>query len=202
MKTIILSDVHGWAGTLRAATAEAAPGQFVSVYCHDSGRVLPRPVSICDSDPEKGILRLVYRAAGKGTQEFAGLSAGDTVRILGPLGNGFPLEAAAGRKVLLIGGGIGIPPLLYTAKRLETAIPVLGYRIGQSRQDLFLADELSKAAGHEAMIATEDGTCGTKGNVLDCIRENAVAADVIFACGPTPMLRALKEYAASNNIEC
>ena len=71
---------------------EAVPGQFISVYSNDSGRMLPRPISICETDKEKGALRIVYRVAGKGTEEFSCCKAGDTLDILGPLGNGFPLE--------------------------------------------------------------------------------------------------------------
>ena len=113
---------------------------------------------------------------------------------MGPLGNGFPLK---GKKAFLIGGGIGIPPILELAKQLncEKQI-VLGYR----NSDMFLLDEFKKQG--EVYIATEDGSVGTKGNVLDAIRENALDAEVIYACGPTPMLRALKNYAAENNIEC
>ena len=191
-------------GTENIAAA-ASPGQFVSVYCHDSSRLLPRPISICDADPQSGELRLVYRTAGKGTAEFASLREGETVRLLGPLGNGFDPEKAAGKKVMLIGGGIGIPPLVYAAKKMcgsASVQAVLGYRTGGSRDALFLADEFAEVMGHEALIATEDGSSGTKGTVLDCIRENKVKADVIFACGPTPMLRALKAYAAENGITC
>ena len=113
---------------------------------------------------------------------------------MGPLGNGFPLK---GKKAFLIGGGIGIPPILELAKQLncEKQI-VLGYR----NSDMLLLDEFKKQG--EVYIATEDGSVGTKGNVLDAIRENALDAEVIYACGPTPMLRALKNYAAENNIEC
>lgn len=99
--------------------AECAPGQFVSVYCADSSRLLPRPISVCEADPEKGILRLVFRVAGKGTKEFSGLEKGEKLTLTGPLGNGFPLEKLAGRKVLLAGGGIGIPPMLQLAKALS-----------------------------------------------------------------------------------
>ena len=71
---------------------EARPGQFVSVYCHDESRLLPRPISICEIDKENKTLRLVYRKAGAGTAEFSGYDAGETLRLIGPLGNGFPLD--------------------------------------------------------------------------------------------------------------
>ena len=175
---------------------EARPGQFVSVYCRDESRLLPRPISICELDKESGRLRLVYRAVGAGTQEFSGYGPGETLELIGPLGNGFPLDKGY-EKPLLIGGGIGVPPMVELAKWLpgDKAI-VSGYRNG----DLFLKEELSRNAA--LYVATEDGSAGTKGNVLDAVRENRIEADAIFACGPAPMLRALKAYAAEQGIDC
>lgn len=174
----------------------AVPGQFISVYTKDAGKLLPRPISLCQVDKEKGQLRIVYRVVGAGTSQFSAYQAGDDIEIMGPLGNGFPLERAAGKKVFLIGGGIGIPPMLELARQLDCEKQaVLGYR-----DVLFLNDEFEKSS--DVYVATEDGSAGTKGNVLDAIRENGLKADVIFACGPTPMLRALKAYAEEHEIEC
>lgn len=171
---------------------EARPGQFVSLYSRDGARLLPRPISICQVDEEDFRLRLVYRVAGAGTKEFSALRAGDTVEILGPLGNGFPLE---GKKVFLVGGGIGIPPMLELARQLNAEKQmVLGYR----DKNLFLKDEFETYG--DVYVATEDGSAGTKGTVLDAIKAHALTGDVMFACGPAPMLRALKEYAAKENI--
>ncbi|MBO4799284.1 MAG: dihydroorotate dehydrogenase electron transfer subunit, partial [Lachnospiraceae bacterium] len=104
--------------------AEAAkPGQFVNVYTDDASLLLPRPISICEINKDQGTLRLVYRVAGKGTKRLSGLSSGDEVKILGPLGNGFPLKSG---RALLIGGGIGIPPMLELAKNLDDPIIVAG----------------------------------------------------------------------------
>ena len=192
----IAKDIYSlWLKTDKIA-AQAKPGQFVSVYCNDGGHLLPRPISLCEINQEKGTLRLVYRVVGKGTEMFAALKAGDSVEVLGPLGNGFPMEEAEGKRVFLIGGGIGVPPMLETAKQLKgEPVLVMGYR-----DELFLTDEMKKAG--ELVIATEDGSAGTKGNVLDAIRENDLKADMIFACGPKPMLRALKAYGLENNIPC
>lgn len=174
-------------------TGNARPGQFVSVYTNDGSRLLPRPISICEIDREKGALRLVYRVVGKGTEEFSGLKAGDELKLVGPLGNGFSL---GDKKAFLIGGGIGIPPMMQLAKELNCEKQIiLGYR-----DELFLKEEFEELG--KVYIATEDGSCGTKGNVLDAIRENGIDAEVIYACGPTPMLRAIKTYALENNIEC
>lgn len=187
-----------WLQTEEIAS-QAKPGQFVSLYSADGSRLLPRPISLCEIDGVKGRLRLVYRVVGKGTKEFSGLTKGDALEVLGPLGNGFPMEEAAGKKIILIGGGIGIPPMLAAARALEGGkedrILVMGYR-----DELFLDKEL--AAAGDLYVATEDGSAGTKGNVLDAIRGHGLAADMVFACGPRPMLRAVREYAADRNIPC
>ena len=183
-----------WIASERMASA-AKPGQFISVYTKDTGKLLPRPISICEIDKKAGRLRIVYRVTGTntGTEEFSRLTVGDMVQVMGPLGNGFPLIE---KKAFLIGGGIGVPPMLELAKNLECEKQiVVGYR-----DELFLIDDL-KAQG-AVYIATEDGSAGTKGNVIDAIKENGLDAEIIYACGPTPMLRAIKEYAIANEIEC
>ena len=182
-----------WIQTKAAETAK--PGQFISMYTTDGSKLLPRPISICEIDKENGRLRVVYRVTGPktGTEEFSKLKAGDIIPVIGPLGNGFPKKE---KKAFLIGGGIGIPPMLQLAKELncEQQI-VLGFR-----DELFLMDEFKKQG--KVYVATEDGSAGTEGNVLDAIRENGLDAEIIYACGPMPMLRALKEYAEKNHIEC
>ena len=158
---------------------QAVPGQFISVYSNDGSRLLPRPISLCEIDKDKKALRIVYRVAGKGTAEFAQCQKGDKLEILGPLGNGFPMERAEGKKVFLIGGGIGIPPMVELSRQLPgEKIVIAGYRDDK----LFLKEELERNAVFYA--ATEDGSVGTKGNVLDAIR------------------RALKAYAQEQDIEC
>lgn len=174
----------------------AVPGQFVSLYCADSSRLLPRPISLCEIDRDNRRIRLVYRVVGKGTEEFSHMKAGAQISVLGPLGNGFPLERAEGRPVILFGGGIGIPPMLETARQLkgEKSI-VLGYR-----DQRFLQREFE--AQGPVYIATEDGSFGTEGNVLDAVREQKVRGQIAFACGPTPMLRAVKAWAQETGTEC
>ncbi|MCI8769548.1 MAG: dihydroorotate dehydrogenase electron transfer subunit [Lachnospiraceae bacterium] len=172
--------------------AIAVPGQFISLYCQDGSRLLPRPISICEIDREMGRLRIVYRVAGKGTEEFSRLAVGDTVAVVGPLGNGFQKKDG---KSILIGGGIGIPPMLELAKSLEGEVSVvLGYRDG----NLFLKEEFEPYAA--VYVSTEDGSAGTKGNVIDAIQNEGLSADQIYACGPLPMLRGVKDYAAKNGI--
>lgn len=207
-----------WLKTEKIAK-ESRPGQFISVYSNDGSRLLPRPISICRIDDDK--LRIVYRIAGKGTKEFSQMREGQTLDIQGPLGNGYDIKAIFEeaenvsvheckdgvctfkkeyrpvKKAILFGGGIGIPPMLELANQLECDTEaVLGYRDGQ----LFLKSEFDEYS--HVTVATEDGSVGTKGNVLDAVRQNNINGDIIFACGPTPMLRAIKEYALSNNIPC
>ena len=189
----IAQDIYSlWLKTEKIAKA-AKPGQFVALYCKDGSRILPRPISICEIDKEDDAIHLVYRVAGKGTDEFSGYHTGVQLEISGPLGNGFPLKS---KKAFLIGGGIGIPPMLELAKQLDCDKQIIvGYRNYQT----FLSKELRKYG--KVYIATEDGSVGTKGNVLNAIEENALTADVIYACGPTPMLRAIKAYGEEKKIE-
>ena len=216
-------------------------GQFVAVYPKDKSTLLPRPISVCETDPQAGILRLVYRVAGKGTAEFSGLQAGDSVDILGVLGNGFPVEKSLpGMRALLLGGGIGVPPILELAKELNCARDIVaGYRDSRCflKEDFERAlgggagadgvscggagmdgvscggsgtdgtscgsagaDGASAAPAGQVYIATEDGSVGTKGNVMDAIRENGLEPDILFACGPMPMLRAVKQYAQEKGV--
>ena len=180
-----------WIETCNIAE-KAVPGQFISVYTRDASRLLPGPISICEVDGNR--LRIVYRVVGGGTTEFSGYKSGESIHILGPIGNGFPIKE--GGKAILIGGGIGIPPMLELAKRIsDDKTIVLGYR----SRDTFLDRDI-KVYGN-IVIATEDGSLGTKGTVIDAIKENNVEGNVIYACGPTPMLRAVKAYAMENNIE-
>ena len=182
------------------ASQTAKPGQFISMYTNDGSKLLPRPISICEIDKENGCLRMVYRVTGEGTgtEQFSKLVAGDTIPVIGPLGNGFPLEKAEGKKAFLMGGGIGVPPILELAKQLkcEKKQIVVGYRNAET----FLKEQFE--ANGKLYISTEDGSVGTKGNVMHAIAENALEADIIYACGPTPMLRAIKNYAEENGIEC
>ena len=192
-------DIYDMTIQTKHIAGHAKAGQFVSLYSNDASKLLPRPISLCGIDAEAGTLRLVYRVTGEGTgtEEFSRLKAGDKIRVLGPLGNGFTVEP--GKKAFLIGGGIGIPPMLETARELheqgEKVTVILGYRDAQ----LFLKDEFEAYA--DVLVATEDGSVGTKGNVLDAMREHQVEAEVIMACGPMPMLRAIKAYAEEKSCD-
>ena len=177
---------------------DAHSGQFVSVFITDPSRILPRPISICDLDKENGLLRLVYRIAGEGTRLISMLTPGDAVELLGPLGNGYKIDT---RKPLLLGGGIGIPPMLRLAKELresgvakEDIKVVLGFR-----DETFLLDDFEEVS--TVYLTSDSGSVGVHGNVLDGVREYKIESDMIFACGPTPMLRAIKAYSGETGIK-
>ena len=179
-----------------SAAKEAKPGQFIDVYVNDDSKLLPRPISICEVKDDS--LRIVYRVVGGGTKIMSTYKEGDEIQITGPLGNGFDMKDG---KAILVGGGIGIPPMVELAKNLsekigkENVISVMGYR-----DEIFLVDELEQFS--TVVIATEDGSTGTKGTVIDALNENGVDGDVLYACGPIPMLKALKDWANEKGIEC
>ena len=196
----IAEDIYSMWLKAEPIAAEAVPGQFISMYTNDGGKLLPRPISLCEIDQEKGALRVVYRVTGKrtGTEQFSLMKEGDTLDVMGPLG--FDLETGREKKAMLFGGGIGVPPMLELAKQLKAGYQtecqlVMGYR-----SETFLTKELEENG--TLYIATEDGSTGTKGNVMDAVAANSLEADVIYACGPTALLRAIKQYAEENKIEC
>ena len=163
----------------------------MNLYSADKSRLLPRPISICEIDKTAGTLRLVYRVVGDGTKEFSTLTSDHTIEVMGPLGNGFTLE---GKKAIIIGGGIGIPPMLELSRQLdcEKSI-VLGFR-----DEEFLSEEF---APYGTVYKSSDaGNIGVKGTVMDAIKEYGITGDVIYACGPIPMLRAISDYALANGI--
>ncbi|MCI8462913.1 MAG: dihydroorotate dehydrogenase electron transfer subunit [Lachnospiraceae bacterium] len=175
---------------------QARPGQFICVYPRDRATLLPRPISVCEVNRSRDALRIVYRVAGAGTEEFSHYKAQDPIAVMGTLGNGFPVEEAVGKTVFLIGGGIGIPPILELAKEMDAKKQILlGYRDGNT----FLREELEKYG--RVYVAAEDGSVGTRGNVLDAAAKNCLEAEMIFACGPMPMLRAVKHYAGEKGIK-
>jgi dihydroorotate dehydrogenase electron transfer subunit len=159
-------------------------GQFVNVYLNDAGRLLPRPLSVCDFAP--GVLTLAYVVAGGGTSLLSGYAPGTMLRVSTPLGNGFSPENE--KPALLVGGGLGVVPLVYLAKQMQKPRIALGFR-----SEAFLTEAFPCPAD----IATEDGSSGFKGNIVEMLRQTDIpAGTVLYACGPKPMLKALTDFAA------
>ncbi|MBM7659427.1 dihydroorotate dehydrogenase electron transfer subunit [Bacillus mesophilus] len=170
------------------------PGQFVHIKVSPGAvPLLRRPISICSVDSVKQQFTMLYRRDGLGTSTLSERVAGDQINILGPLGNGFPIEATQeGETALLVGGGIGVPPLYELSKQLVKkgvkVIHVLGF---QSIENTFYESEFRELG--ETYVATVDGTYGTPGFVTDVIERYELTFDTLYSCGPTPMLRALEE---------
>lgn len=170
------------------------PGQFVHIKVSDStDPLLRRPISIARINHEKNEFTIIYRKQGLGTSILAQKKPGDHADVLGPLGNGFPLaETEKGETALLVGGGIGVPPLYELSHQLVQkgvkVIHVLGF---QTASAVFYEEKF--AALGETYVATVDGTLGTKGFVTDVISERALEFDTLYSCGPIPMLKALEE---------
>ena len=167
------------------------PGQFVhlSTPPTSQGTLLRRPISIHDYDAEAGILTLCYALVGRGTRALSELSAGQTLDVLGPLGNGFCLPDAG--RVLLIGGGLGVAPLMLLSRAAQAgglqAEVLAGF---QSAEQAFSLDALARCAA--VHVATEDGSMGTHGRVTDLLNALPAAAYTgVYLCGPRPMVRAL-----------
>lgn len=171
-------------------------GQFAQVSAE--GFFLRRPISICDIDKEKGTIRLVFEVRGKGTDKISELNKGDSIDIIAPLGNGF--KVLDGKKAICIGGGIGTPPMVGIAKEYgKNATVISGFR---SANAVILQDDF-KAQGNETILCTDDGTSGIHGFVTDALKEKLQTEkpDIIYACGPMPMLKAVVTIAEEYGIE-
>lgn len=173
------------------AGAMTAPGQFVHVRVADSFEpLLRRPISVASIDSENGRFTMIYRAEGRGTTLLSEKKPGDTLDILGPLGNGFPVTEA-GKKAYLIGGGIGVPPLFELAKQLNArgveTVHILGF---EGKEAVFYEDEF-RALG-DTHVATVDGSHGTEGFVTHILNGLPKDFDTYFSCGPTAMLEAVQ----------
>ena len=171
--------------------ASAQCGQFVNVYPKSKSTLLPRPISI--SEIGKDTITLVYGVVGEGTREFMHYETGDSVRISTALGNGYTVQSDA-KVSVLVGGGIGVPPLVELAKSIPgEKIAVLGFR-----EDPILVETL-EALGVKVYIATDSGKVGFKGNVIELMEAEGIEGDYYYACGPKVMLRALSAFCEKQN---
>ena len=174
--------------------SEIKPGQFFMLKTTDNSFLLPRPISI--NDVNGNIVSFLYRIEGQGTKKISSLSKNDELQLFGPLGNGFDLDKLKG-KVAIIGGGIGIAPLLYLCKLLGKKADVyLGYK---DRENMYIIDEFKSFAGR-CVIVTEDGSFGEKGFVTDYVDYDEY--DVVVTCGPEIMMKRIANICKDKKIKC
>ncbi len=178
------------------------PGQFVEVRVDGSPTTfLRRPISVNFVDYEANELWLLVAAVGDGTRRLCRLAPGDTLNCMFPLGNSFSMPSRSEEKVLLVGGGVGVAPLLYYGKVLkERGCPPVFLLGARSSSDLLLLDEFAKYG--RVCVTTEDGTMGERGFVTNHSVLGEIRFDRISTCGPKPMMAAVARYAVKNGIEC
>ena len=176
----------------------AAPGMFVQLHIDRDGLLLRRPLSLADVDTRYGTLAFIYRIVGRGTAALSRYREEETINCMGPLGHGFSLEA---KRPLLVGGGMGIAPLLFLAKKFSQRADVL---IGGRNQEEMFWPKLFHGYVRNIFIATDDGSLGQKGFTTDLLPnlvENSMY-DTIFVCGPEVMMHKVYDYAASKKLPC
>ena len=168
-------------------SAITGPGQFVNILL--DGFYLRRPISVndCRADNADGELTIIYKVVGKGTEQMAKMTAGQTLDVLTGLGNGYDLSKA-GDRPLLIGGGVGVPPLYMLARQLREAGKEVSVILGFNTKDEVFCEEDFKALGCDTTVTTVDGSYGVKGFVTNALPENYT---YFYTCGPEPMLKAV-----------
>jgi len=197
-KSAIAKEIYSFEILCPEVAAAAQPGQFVHIRVE--GFTLRRPISICGIDKEKGTLRIVFEIRGEGTAFIAKLNTGDLVDMLAPLGHGFTVNPEY-KKVILIGGGIGTPPMLPLAQSYgKKAYAISGFRSANA----VILQENFKKSGAETILCTDDGTQGIHGFVTQPLAEILEKEDIdaIYACGPAPMLKGISAMAKEKGIYC
>lgn len=169
-------------------------GQFVHIKLSNEF-TLRRPISI--SDVNDDLISIIFEVRGKGTEWLSNVTEGSSLDILGSLGRGFDLEKS-GENPIFIGGGIGVPPMLLTAKNAKNPTMIAGFR---NKDFVMLEDEFNKN-GAKTFITTDDGSYGKHGFVTDILKEEIKNATSVYACGPTMMLKAIYEICKENNVFC
>lgn len=197
-KAAIAREIYSFTIACPEIAAVAAPGQFVHIRA--KGFTLRRPISICGINREKGTLRIVFEVRGEGTAELAKLNAGELIDMLAPLGHGFTVDSGF-NNVVLIGGGIGTPPMLPLAAAYGSrATAISGFRNASA---VILQEDFAKT-GAETILCTDDGSAGIHGFVTAPFAELAAKGgiDAVYACGPMPMLKGIAEICKDNDIFC
>lgn len=198
-KQKIAADTYSYIISCPEAAAAAKAGQFVHIRAE--GYTLRRPISICEIDRSKGTIRIVFEVRGGGTDKMSQLSVGDDIDMIAPLGNGFTIkEIPENKNVIVVGGGIGVPPMCGVTSCYKNVKAIIGFR---SKGKVILEEDL-KRLGADVTVCTDDGSYGYNGVVTNPLEEElkkGIAA-MIYACGPTPMLKAVVNSAKKYNIPC
>ena len=177
---------------------EAKPGQFVHVKVNDPRYILRRPISIAGTDAGRGIVEIIYRIVGKGTEAMSHLKVGDTLDCLGPLGTSFDMDKD---HIVGIGGGVGIAPLLYFGQEIVRMGAKPTFLLGaRSESDLLELEEFCKLG--RVLITTEDGSAGEQGFVTNHSILQHERFDQISTCGPNPMMKAVARVATELGVRC
>ena len=195
----IAKDIYSYVISCPEAAAVSGAGQFVHIRAE--GYTLRRPISICEIDKENGTVRIVFEVRGGGTDRLSQLHAGDKMDIILPLGNGFTVkEIPYGKNIVVVGGGIGVPPMCGVSAQYKNVKAIIGFR---SKDKVILEEDL-KRIGAEVTVCTDDGSYGESGVVTVPLEKELEKGNtaMIFACGPTPMLKAVIECAKRCNIPC
>ena len=193
-KTELCRGIYDFTVNAPEISAQAQPGQFLHINCGGS-TLLRRPISICDAANDT--VRFAFQVKGAGTKELSEFEIGDSIDIMGPLGHGFTVNK--GEKAVIIGGGIGVFPLLRLARLTQGAV-FLGFR----NKELVVMEDEFKATGSNVTVCTDDGSYGYNGFAIAAMGEYLLEneTDMIYCCGPTPMLKAVKQIAEYRKIPC
>ncbi|MCD8220019.1 MAG: dihydroorotate dehydrogenase electron transfer subunit [Ruminococcus sp.] len=197
-KESLAANIYRFVLSCPSLVESAVPGQFIHIL--PPSLSLRRPISICEIDQKRGTLTIVFEVKGEGTRKLSELSVGNTMDVLGPLGNGFTLLPPE-KHVILVGGGIGNPPMLSLAQIYrENAIAICGYRSAAAvtLQDAF------RTTGAETILCTDDGTAGRRALVTEPLQEllSNGTYDMVYACGPRPMLKFVAKAAQKAHALC
>lgn len=198
-KKEIAKDIYAFVISCPEVSAAARAGQFVHIRAE--GYTLRRPISICEIDKKKGTIKIVFEVRGGGTDKLSQLQAGDKIDMIAPLGNGFTIkEVTEDKNIVVVGGGIGVPPMCGVSQKYKNASAIIGFR---SRDKVILEEDL-KCIGADVTVCTDDGSYGESGVVTVPLEKELAKGStaMIYACGPTPMLKAVIECAKKYNVPC
>lgn len=170
------------------------PGQFIHIRVNQGSEfMLRRPISVADVDLKLNKLSVIFKVFGRGTEQLTQLKANDLIDLIIPCGNGYPIDTINYNHALLVGGGVGVPPLYYLAKSLVArgvkVTTIIGF---QTKEEIFYLDKFSELG--EVFVTTNDGSFGTQGYVTEILKQEDLNFDYYFSCGPAPMLKAVKNY--------